>query len=258
MLYYKTHGEGKPIYLLHGWALNSRVWDDVLPELTQYGQVFAVDLPGHGKSDLPADGQFDLDTMADEIAPILENDSIVVGWSLGGLIALNLAYRYPELINKLVLVAGSPQFVQSEDWPNAVDKAVIEGFAQSLQRDYRTTILRFLAIQALGSEQAKQSIKALRDKVFINGEPKLTALEQGLNLLINCNLRPVLSDIHCPSLVIVGEKDTLIPEKSGYDTSALLANSQLAIVNGAGHAPFISHPQEFLNIITAFINETTL
>lgn len=257
MLYYKTHGEGKPIYLLHGWALNSRVWDDVLPELTQYGQVYAVDLPGHGKSDLPVNGQYDLDTIADEIAPILESNSIVVGWSLGGLVALNLAYRYPGLISKLVLVAGSPQFVQSEDWPNAVEKTVIEGFAQSLQSDYRATILRFLAIQALGSEQAKQSIKALREKVFLNGEPNLAALKEGLNLLINCNLRPALSDIHCPSLVVVGEKDTLIPEKSGYDTSGLLANSQLEIVNGAGHAPFISHSKEFLNIISAFINETT-
>lgn len=256
MLHYKIHGEGIPIVLLHGWALNSRVWDGVLPELMQHGQVIAVDLPGHGKSELPTNGQYDLDTITDEVKQILESNAIVVGWSLGGLVALNLACRYPELINKLILVAGSPQFVRSEDWPNAVDKNVIDGFSQNLVSDYRATIFRFLAIQALGSEQAKQSIKELRGKVFINGEPHLTALKEGLDLLTDTNLRQKLSSIRCPSLLVLGEKDTLIPAQSGPDTSSLLANSQLTIINGAGHAPFISHTKEFLNIITAFIDET--
>ena len=257
MLHYKTHGQGDPIYLLHGWALNSRIWDAVLPELMQHGKVIAIDLPGHGKSDLPANGHYDLDTITDEVKHILETNAIVVGWSLGGLAALNLACRYPQLINKLVLVCGSPQFVRSDDWPNAIGKNVIDGFAENLVSDYRATILRFLAIQALGSEQAKYAIREVRDKVFINGEPHLTALQEGLNLLINTNLRPALSGVRCPSLVVLGEKDTLIPANSGVDTTSLLANSQLAIIDGAGHAPFISHTEEFLRIVTAFINETT-
>jgi len=257
VLHYTTHGQGDPIYLLHGWALNSRVWDAVLPELTQHGKVIAIDLPGHGKSDLPANGLYDLDTVTDEVKQILETNAIVVGWSLGGLVALNLACRYPEMIQKLVLVAGSPQFVRSEDWPNAVGKNVIDGFAQNLLSDYRSTILRFLAIQALGSDQAKYAIREMREKVFINGEPHLTALQEGLNLLINTNLRSALSSIRCPSLIVLGGKDTLIPANTGADTANLLANSQLAIIDGAGHAPFISHTEEFLRIIATFVNETT-
>ncbi|HEY5601825.1 MAG TPA: pimeloyl-ACP methyl ester esterase BioH [Gammaproteobacteria bacterium] len=257
MLHYQTFGNGKPIYLLHGWALNGRVWDEVIPALAQHGQVIAVDLPGHGKSGLPAGGGYSLDAVSDEIKQILSGDAIIVGWSLGGLIALNLAQRYPALIEKLVLVAGSPQFIRSSDWPHAVDKQVMQGFAQSLADDYRATIQRFLAIQTLGSEQARPAIKALRGKMFIHGEPQLTALREGLNLLTNSNLRAQLPNIHCPALIVLGEKDTLVPANSGPDTARLLANARLAIIKGAGHAPFLSHASEFIGIISEFINESS-
>lgn len=256
MLYYESQGKGDPIVLLHGWAMNGRVWDDVVPELSRSGRVLSVDLPGHGKSDLPANGNFDLDTVCNEIKSVLENDAIVVGWSLGGLVALQLAYRYPDLIKKLVLVAGSPQFVQSSDWAHAVQREIFDGFTASLVDDYRATIQRFLAIQALGSQQAKPAIKALREKVFLNGEPQMIALREGLNLLSNSNVRAQLPDINCPVLIVLGEKDRLIPPAAGADTVALLPNAQLAIIQGAGHAPFLSHVKEFLSITTAFINES--
>ena len=256
MLHYETHGEGDPIYLLHGWALNGCVWDDVVPALARYGRVIVIDLPGHGKSDLPANGRYDLDTICDEIKQILTANAVVIGWSLGGLIALNLANRYPQLIHKLILVAASPQFVQSSDWPHAVEHQVINGFAQSLVDDYRATIQRFLAIQALGSEQAKHTIKQLREKVFINGEPQRTALREGLSLLSKSDLRSQLPNIHCSTLIVLGEKDRLIPASAGADIATLLAGSRLVIIKGASHAPFLSHTTEFLNITTAFINET--
>ncbi|WP_455366431.1 pimeloyl-ACP methyl ester esterase BioH [Kaarinaea lacus] len=258
MLYYESHGEGDPVVLLHGWAMNGRVWDDVVPRLAQFGRVITVDLPGHGKSDLPANGHYDLDTVCDEIKPVLENNAnaTVLGWSLGGLVALNLAHRYPELIHKLVLVAGSPQFVQSSDWPHAVQQEIFASFATNLADDYRATIQRFLAIQALGSQQGKHAIKALREKVFLNGEPQMKALREGLKLLSNSNVRPYLSNIRCSVLIVLGEKDRLIPPAAGADTVALLPTAQLAVIPGAGHAPFISHAKEFLSITTAFINES--
>jgi len=255
-LYYELHGKGNPILLLHGWAMNTRVWDDVVPELAKTRRVFTVDLPGHGKSSLPANGGYDLDAVCDEVKSILEKNTIVMGWSLGGLVALNLAYRYPDFIEKLVLVAGSPQFVQSSDWPHAVQQEVFDGFAANLADDYRATIQRFLAIQALGSQEAKHAIKALREKVFLNGEPQMSALRSGLKLLSNSNIREQLPDIKCPALIVLGDKDRLIPPAAGTDIAALLPYAQLRIIQGAGHAPFISHLKQFLEITTAFINES--
>ena len=259
MLYHKTQGEGQPICLLHGWALNSRVWDSVLPALEQFGKITSVDLPGHGKSPLPINGKFDLDTLTDEVNEVvdaMESPAVIIGWSLGGLIALNLAWHYPQRINKLVLVTASPQFVQSDDWPYAVEKQVIDGFAASLIQDYRATILRFLTLQTLGSDKAKPAIRELKEKVFVNGEPHLKALEEGLRLLTESNLRPQLPNIECPVQIIVGDKDTLIPAASGAATAELLKNRKVNVIKGAAHTPFITHREQFLDIVTAFIHES--
>ena len=253
MLYQKSHGAGKPLYLLHGWALNSRVWDPVVDQLKHQWQVTTIDLPGHGKSSPPTSGTYNIDVLAEEVSCAIDKPATLIGWSLGGMVAQNLAQKYPELVEKLVLVASSPQFAASKDWPCAVKQSVIDGFTRDLIKDYRSTILRFLAIQTLGSEQAKAVVGELREKVFINGEPHLDSLTQGLSILKNTDLRARIQKIHCPTLIIVGEKDTLIPVCSGQQTRSLIRNSQLAIIKGAGHAPFISHTAEFINILEQFL-----
>lgn len=258
MLYHKTQGQGQPIALLHGWALNSRVWDTVLPALQPHGTVTTIDLPGHGKSPLPANGRYDLDTLTQEVSHVvdsLQSPATIIGWSLGGLVALNLALQHSPSIKKLVLVTASPQFFQSDDWPCAVDKQVIDGFAADLIKDYRATILRFLTLQAMGSPQAKQAIRELKDKVFINGEPHLTALQEGLTILSQTNIRPQLPDIQCPVQIIVGDKDTLIPAASGPATGRLLNNSRVNVIEGAAHTPFITHRETFLHIVTDFLHD---
>lgn len=255
MMYYKTKGEGRPLVFLHGWALNSRVWDDVISQLDQHWKTYAVDLPGHGKSDLPENGQYDLDALVSEVASLPLENAVWVGWSLGGMIGLEIARRFPNLVDKLVLVAGSPQFVSSERWPHAVTAKTVDEFAHDLIKDYRSTILRFLAIQALGSDKAKQAIRTLKEKVFINGEPHIKALEEGLLLLKKTSLLQNVKDIDKPVHIILGERDTLIPSSSGEATQNLINHCQLTIIPGAGHAPFISHQEEFINVLNGFINE---
>ena len=255
MLYLKSQGQGNVLVFLHGWALNGRVWDGIIEKLGNGWQSIAVDLPGHGKSDLPANGTYTLDSVTNEIASLKLKNAIWIGWSLGGMVAMELARRYPEMVKKLVLVAASPQFVASHEWHHAVSVKTVNEFAGDLIKDYRTTIMRFLTIQALGSTQAKQAIRALKEKVFINGEPKLKALEDGLELLKNTSLLENVTQIEKPVKIILGEKDTLIPVSSGAETHRLIAGSQLSIIPGAGHAPFISHLDEFTDELLSFIHE---
>jgi pimeloyl-[acyl-carrier protein] methyl ester esterase len=251
-LHQQITGNGAPLCLLHGWALNSHVWDQVTESLQQHYQVNQIDLPGHGKSSPPASGEYTLDSLTAEISKLMEQNTTLVGWSLGGLIAMNIAARHPGLVKKLILVASSPQFTASSDWDHAVGKSVFDGFSTDLGKNYRKTILRFLAIQTLGCEQNKPAIRKLREKVFINGEPHLDSLEKGLRILKNSNLRQTIATIRCPTLIILGEKDTLVPKESGLDTQSLISNSQLSIVTGAGHAPFLSHPADFINLVNDF------
>lgn len=257
----KLIGSGaRPLVLIHGWALNSRVWDNLITELSKTRTVICLDLPGHGKSPhSDSDSPYTLATVSDAIAQHLQAMSLpqapdILGWSLGGMCAARMAHDYPEQMNKLVLLASSPQFVQSTDWHQAVAVEVLENFAADLIRDYRNTILRFLAIQSLGSPAARDQIRQLKEKIFINGEPGLNALQGGLDILKNDRLQDIYRDLSCPTLLLLGEKDTLIPVQSGEPACAMIRDCHLEIITGAGHAPFLSHPQQFTSTLIGFLD----
>lgn len=252
-LHVQKTGEGNPLCLLHGWALNGRVWDPIVSDLQQDYQILNIDLPGHGKSHPPDTGEYSLDKLAELISKHLPPDSILAGWSLGGLVAIKIACQFPQLVKKLILIASSPQFANSDTWKHGVKASIIDGFANDLTQNYRETILRFLAIQTLGSDEAKAVIRELREKVFANGEPHISSLSDGLRILQSSSLWEEASQIKCPTLVILGEKDSLIPKQSAEATQAAFQHCQLNIINGAGHAPFISHKDDFLKTIRDFM-----
>ena len=224
--------------------MNGDVWEGVIPELAENFRVTTVDLPGHGRS--PLTTEFSLPAIAAQIADVLPREAIVLGWSLGGLIATQLALTFPRQVAGLVLVCSAPRFVRAADWPAGVDGAVLGGFARDLQTDFQGTIKRFLAIQAMGSDRAREEMRVLRDRLFRHGEPNHEALAGGLEILRSADLRARLSDIKCPTWLIAGEHDMLFPPAAARHTRELIAAARLIIVKGAGHAPFISHPDVFL------------
>ena len=253
-MFCQTQGKGPELVLIHGWGLSGNVWEGIYAPLSQFARVTLLDLPGYGRSALMLDKEYNLVNLAAEIAHRINDDSIVLGWSLGGMIATQMAVNFPQKVKKLILVASSPQYYRSKNWPHAVDTEILQSFASELVSDYKETILRFLAIQALGSDHSQEEIRLLRQRVFRDGTPKPTALQAGLDILLSANLRPILSDIHCSSLIINGQNDRLVPMKSGQTLSKLIAKSQLAIFKGASHAPFISHPNTFIKLLEYFIN----
>lgn len=259
MMYRQVTGNGPDICFIHGWALNHRVWNKVAQSLANTHRVTCVDLPGHGRSPMPANhynnNDYSRQALTDALAAAIPEHSIVVGWSLGGLIALQYALSYSHRVNKLVLVACSPQFVRSEDWPDAMDQTVLDEFAAALCVDYRQTVLRFLALQSMGSEHARAEIRELRDKVFAEGEPNPAALRGGLDILKNTRLRTELAQLDCPVLWIGGDRDRLVPKACIQQAARLNPHSREHLIAGAGHAAFMSHTQEFLDTLNGFVNE---
>jgi len=252
-LFYKTQGSGPALVLLHGWGMNADVWDDVVPMLAKSHRVTTVDLPGHGRSGDAGD-DYSLPAQAQRVAEILPPDATLVGWSLGGLLALQLVLDFPRRIKALVLVASSPRFVRADDWPDAMQAEVLQGFAGELQTDFKKTINRFLAIQALGSEHAREELRLLRERVFAHGEPERKALASGLEILMTADFRARLSQIACPALLISGERDTLFPAQAARCTQALIADARLSVICGAGHAPFLSHAEDFVSVLQEFLD----
>lgn len=253
-IYSETLGRnGKSIVLIHGWGINGNVWESVAEKLSQQYRVTIMDLPGYGRSAHYVLPQYTLQSLADELVSLVPPGATVLGWSLGGMIAMQMALRYPNAFDRLILVAASPQFQLSADWPYAVDSKILENFANQLADSYKDTIQQFLAIQALGSEHAREEIRLLRNKVFRDGEPDKTALRQSLNILQTANLRQQVHDIGIDTLIIGGERDRLVPVAAAKLLAESIKHSQLHIITGASHAPFISHQDQFIQAIHEFL-----
>jgi pimeloyl-[acyl-carrier protein] methyl ester esterase len=135
---------GPDIVLLHGWALHGGMWGSWLDPLASRARLHFVDLPGHGRSPWP-EGATTLRDLAAAVSPHVPPGAAVIGWSLGGLVALEVARARPADIAALVLLATTPCFLARDDWSAGMNPAVLEGFAAGLAGDYRRTISNFLA-----------------------------------------------------------------------------------------------------------------
>lgn len=250
-LHIVTYGAGDDLVLLHGWGMHGGVWEGVADKLSISFRVHVVDLPGHGESAnvMP----YSLGKVAEELAASLPQRAHWCGWSLGGLAALEAARRFPEQVASLVLVASTPCFAKRDDWPCAVARETLGEFAASLESDYEGTLKRFLSLQARGDESAKAVLRDLRDGLFTRGRPAEEALRGGLEILAGCDLRGHAAGVVQPALVIHGERDQLVPLPAGEWLAQNLPSARLAVVKGAAHAPFLSHPDEFVNLVKGFL-----
>lgn len=265
-------GAGAPLLFIHGWGMHGGMWGGVPAQLAQHFQVMAVDLPGHGFSHagkgeggrekggapvlpfpLPS-SLFSLDRVVDQLAAQFTEPLTICGWSLGGQVALRWAQRYPEQVSRLVLVSSTPCFVQQADWPCAMAADTLAAFSAALQQDYAQTLRRFLALQVRGSEQERELLARLRRLLPGRGEPDLAALQSGLEILRDVDLRDALPQISQPSLVIAGVRDTLTPLASSRYLASKLPAARLAEIEGAAHASFLSHPDEFVELVIEFLN----
>jgi len=253
-------GSGSPLLLIHGWGMHGGMWGRVAEQLAQHYCVMAVDLPGHGFSadishfPFPV-ANFTIDTVVDELSAQFGGQLAVCGWSLGGQIALRWAMRHPQQVSHLVTVASTPSFVRRAGWDHALSVEILQEFADNLQHHYALTLKRFLALQVRGGEQEREWLTVLRDGLFIRGEPDLAALQSGLEILRGCDLCSALPGIDQPVLVLAGERDTLIPLQASQYLASKAPNGRLAVISGAAHAPFLSHPDEFVRHVVNFLGE---
>ncbi|QKQ25717.1 pimeloyl-ACP methyl ester esterase BioH [Candidatus Reidiella endopervernicosa] len=248
----KTMGAGRALVMLHGWGMHGGIWGSITTRLAQQFQLHIVDLPGHGRSSL--EGEFTLDRVVERLAASLPEEAIWLGWSLGGRIAMAAAVAGVP-ISRLILVGANPCFTKREGWSHGMDDELLGQFAEQLRDDCRATLLRFLVLQSRGSEQGREEMRTLRGELFSRGEPTPAALAGGLEVLRHADLRADLSRINQPTLVIQGENDTLAPLGAGEYTCSEIPTAQLSVIAGAGHAPFLSHPDAFIAAIKEFLSD---
>jgi pimeloyl-[acyl-carrier protein] methyl ester esterase len=245
----ETFGDGPDLVLIHGWAMHGGVFAPLIRLLHERFRLHLVDLPGHG---LSRDDATALDPLlcAEMLLAKLPR-AVWVGWSFGGLVALHAALMRPRTVRGLVMIASSPRFVAAPDWPHGVALEIFAQFDAGLRRDYAATIERFLALEAMGSDDAQAELRALKAQVFARGEPALTALEQGLKVLETADLRARLHELAVPNLWIAGRRDRLVP--AAALRWAAQQNPQSSFVEiASGHAPFVSHAADVVAAIDGF------
>jgi len=239
-----TVGSGKNLVFLHGWGVNSGVWQPLIDILKNIFCITTIDLPGYGLNHQQLPTPYNLQSIATLVEEYLPTNCILVGWSLGGLVAQQIAHSHPKKLKQLVLVCSSPKFSKSTDWPG-IEPKVLDFFTQQLELDFSKTLQRFLAIQAMGSVNARQDVKIIQQAVQPYPQPSPVALAAGLDMLQNIDLREQFRILPIPCQMFFGRLDTLVPDKVAAFIQQLNPSIMIEVITDASHAPFISNTESF-------------
>jgi pimeloyl-ACP methyl ester esterase len=244
--------------LIHGWGIGKAVWQPLSEALAPYCELHLVDLPGYGSAP-PSPASFE--HTAHEMVDALPEGVTLCGWSLGGMLALQAALLAPQRIDGLILIGSSPSFTQRADWLHAQPPTLLDAFTAAVSENPETTLLRFIALLNQGDAKPRAAIRALNDALSADHYPDTASLIQGLNWLRDVDLREQLdsiASIATPALLIHGDKDPLMPLAAAQWLHDALPNSQLEIVPGAAHAPFINAPERIAKLIGDYCHASAL
>jgi len=243
----EVYGEGPALVMIHGWAMHSGVWRDFALQLARHCQVICVDLPGHGRSE--AIEPFSLQQIGNALLKAIPAQKFtVLGWSLGATVAMDMAQRFPQRVQRLIVLAGNPHFVRKPDWPG-VNAETLDNFAELLKVDVSQTLIRFLALQVNGLAHGKTLLQTLKSAILECPPPSVDVLQSGLEILRTSDLREFLLRNRLPVHLIVGDKDTLIPLASAQTLQRLNPAIDVQVLASAGHAPFLSHAEPLIAAI---------
>lgn len=239
------------LVLIHGWGFGSWVWDRFIPCLEDHWCVTSLDLPGYGTSKklvIADNDKADIDQIVQRIDADTPENSILVGWSLGGLIAMKLASVRKD-VKALVLIANSPCFLNKSDWQHGVEPVDFNQLTNRLSKDKTATLKKFAGLVAMGDKQPGQTINRL-SKCIGDKAPDLETLQTGLELLSKEDARQAMANQHCPIGMIFGENDVLVRRSTAEAVRIIRPDINTIEIRESGHAPFLSQPQETADALT--------
>lgn len=238
----------KTIVLLHGWGMTPAVFDELAAGLRQGYAVCTPALPGYDSS--PTCIRYSLDEIVAALSSHAPERCHVAGWSLGAHVALHWARAKPEQVERLALIAATPCFSRRADWSCAMDPSVLQSFSDALADNAAATLKRFTLLQAQGDAAPKRVVQSLRDALVNEAASRLATLRGGLDILAEHDFRPALTEIAQPTLVVHGTKDQLVPLAAASHIARTVPKAQLALIDGAAHAPFVSEPANVARLLS--------
>jgi pimeloyl-[acyl-carrier protein] methyl ester esterase len=245
-LHINQSGQGTPLLLLHGWGFDSQIWSSLLPELEKHFLIYLVDLPGFGKTSCLSWPDF-----TKQLLDYLPPTFTIAGWSMGGLIATRLALENPERVTRLINIASSPRFVIDMDidtnWPG-IQAQNLQMFYNNLLSNPEETHQAFIKLQLGSHTQVNTTTPAYMTP---------DGLEQGLEILMDWDLREQLTHLTVPTHYLFGRLDSIVPAKTMTAMQVIYPEFEYYLFPRAAHAPFLSHPKIFLDYLNIFSTEPT-
>jgi len=231
-----------PLVFLHGWGQSARIWHEQLVRFSLEWPVSMLNLPGHGGAvDAPAPewGNVLLAQMPTEPA-------VIIGWSLGGMLATELARMQPQRVAGLALVSTTPCFCNRPGWDAGCADSVFRDFELGVQENSARAMGRFFALMLHGDALSRPEYNAITRVAADRGHPASTeGLRQGLSLLGALDLRHKLTGIEAPCLVMHGEADAVVPLTAGEYLAGHIPKAAFERFAKCGHAPFLTQAGKF-------------
>jgi pimeloyl-[acyl-carrier protein] methyl ester esterase len=244
LLSWRETGGGPPLVLLHGWSLSGAAFTELARYLPD-ARLLLPDLPGHGESAAPAAATLPAlaDDLAGWLAAVAPGPVLLGGWSLGGMVAMELAARRDSPVSRLLLIATTPRFTVAPDWPHGLPEGQVQVLRRNLARRFAATLGDFFALTFAEGEVDTARLQAIRAfAVRPAGLPDRAAAAALLGLLAEQDQRALLPAIRCPALVMHGSLDRVAPVGAGRALADTLPHGQLREFAGLGHAPFWTQP----------------
>ena len=243
----ETHGpkDGPAVVFLHALGTSLRIWDEVIPLLPPSVRVLALDMRGHGASDVPP-GPYGMGTLIHDAERMIEahgaSDAVVVGLSIGGMIAQGLATKRMDLVRGMVLSNTGARIGTPEQWQARI-AAVREGGIAAIAD---TTLERWFG-RGWRDEPAMPRFRAILEGTAPEGWMGAAAAIAGTDFYT-----PTAA-LTLPTLAIAGSRDGSTPPDLVRETADLIRGSRFALIRGAGHVPMAEKPAEYAALLGAFL-----
>jgi 2-succinyl-6-hydroxy-2,4-cyclohexadiene-1-carboxylate synthase len=253
-----SEGEGKPLAMLHGFTGSQSNWKPHARKLAGDFQTIRIDLLGHGRTDAPDDAKrYRMEKSAEDIENLLHRlepgPVNLLGYSMGGRLALYLAITYPSLVSSLILESASPGLREESQRQERIKRD--ERLACSMEKDGIEAFVDHWQHLELFTSQSSLPIEIrarLREQRLLNNPAGLANSLRGMGTGAQPSLWPRLGDLNMPVLLLAGELDQKFAAIAG-EMALLIGNARAKIVPGAGHTIHMEQPELFDELIKQFL-----
>lgn len=247
-LCYEIFGEGYPLFLIHGFGAKKEEWIAQVPDLSKQFKVVRLDNRGAGKSDRP-DSEYTMEVFADDIKGLMEHLGIekvnIIGWSLGGMIVQNFILKYPERVNKMILINTNYGF-PDEGGPEAYKNMRLDGIRMRKEdpvkawwSGIRTSYyLKFRKELEANPSKKWYGLWSAEDMIEMStiDPPTEKDVNMQAGALKTHNTFDRLSTIKSPTLLLTASHDRLTPKSAMERMHEKIPNSALVVIDKAGHS----------------------